>query len=79
MGYSAKGRQLIMGFGDISIWQLLIILIILIIVLIPLLLFRSIAKKAGYSGWWALVMILPIVNIIMVWVFAFAKWPAEKA
>jgi hypothetical protein len=65
-----------MGMGGISIWQLLIILII---ILIPLLLFRPIAKKAGYSGWWALTMIFPIVNIIMVWVFAFAKWPAEKA
>ncbi|MFC3033387.1 hypothetical protein ACFOEE_12740 [Pseudoalteromonas fenneropenaei] len=76
MEYSAKGRQLIMGIGGISIWQLLIILII---VLIPLLLFRPIAKKAGYSGWWALIMLVPIVNLIIVWVFAFAKWPAEKA
>jgi hypothetical protein len=65
-----------MGFGGISIWQLLIILLI---ILIPLLLFRPIAKKAGYSGWWAVTMIIPLVNIIMIWVFAFAKWPAEKA
>ena len=55
------------------------LLIILVVILIPLLLFRLIAKKAGYSGWWALTMMIPIVNIIMVWVFSFAKWPAEKA
>ncbi len=65
-----------MGFGGISIWQLIIILFI---ILIPLLIFRPIAKKAGYSGWWALVMVIPLVNLVMIWVFAFAKWPVEKA
>ena len=65
-----------MGLGGISIWQLIIILLI---ILIPLLIFRPIAKKAGYSGWWALAMVIPLVNLIMIWVFAFAKWPVEKA
>jgi len=60
----------------ISIWQLIIILFI---ILIPLLIFRPIAKKAGYSGWWALAMVIPLVNLIMIWVFAFAKWPVAKA
>ena len=63
----------------ISIWQIIIILLIILIILIPLLIFRPIAKKAGYSGWWALVMVIPLVNLIMIWVFAFAKWPVEKA
>jgi len=35
-----------------------------------------IVRRAGYSGWWSLIMFVPIVNIIMLWVFAFAKWPA---
>ena len=65
-----------MDFGGISIWQLLIILLI---IAIPILLFRPIAKKAGYSGWWAVVMLIPLVNLIMIWVFAFAKWPVERA
>ncbi len=60
----------------ISIWQLIIILFF---ILIPLLVFRPIAKKAGYSGWWALAMVIPLVNLIMIWVFAFATWPVEKA
>lgn len=63
--------------GGISIWQLLIIL--LIFVLVPIFVFRPIAKKAGYSGWWALAMLVPLLNLIMIWVFAFAKWPVEKA
>ena len=34
-----------------------------------------ILQKAGYSGWWCLLMFLPIVNFIMLCVFAAAKWP----
>jgi hypothetical protein len=52
---------------------------ILLIILVPLFIFRPIAKKAGYSGWWALAMLIPLVNIIIIWVFAFSKWPAENA
>jgi uncharacterized membrane protein YhaH (DUF805 family) len=32
-------------------------------------------RKAGYSGWWCLLMLVPFVNLIMIWVFAFAHWP----
>jgi hypothetical protein len=63
-------------FSNISIWQLIIVLFMF---LIPLLIFLPIAKKAGYSGWWALTAIIPLVNLVMIWVFAFAEWPAEKA
>lgn len=38
-----------------------------------------IAQKAGYSGWWALVSFVPVLNIVMLWVFAFADWPALAA
>ncbi len=31
--------------------------------------------KAGYSGWWVLVSFVPFVNIIALWIFAFADWP----
>jgi len=34
-----------------------------------------IAHKAGYSGWWVVLMFVPIVNLVMFWVFAFANWP----
>ena len=38
-----------------------------------------ILHKAGYSGWWCLTMLLPVVNLIMVWVFAFASWPRLRS
>lgn len=34
-----------------------------------------ILHKAGFSGWWALLLLIPIVNIVFVWVFAFINWP----
>jgi hypothetical protein len=37
-----------------------------------------ILRKAGYSGWWILISLVPILNIIMFWVFAFARWPIEE-
>jgi hypothetical protein len=35
-----------------------------------------ILQKAEYSGWWVLVMFVPPVNLVAVWVLAFADWPA---
>jgi hypothetical protein len=34
-----------------------------------------IIRRAGYSGWWVLILLVPVVNIVMVWVFAFSTWP----
>ena len=34
--------------------------------------------KAGYSGWWSLLMLVPFINIAMIWVFASSDWPALK-
>ena len=34
-----------------------------------------ILRKAGYSGWWCLLGFVPLVNIVMLWVFAFSEWP----
>ena len=34
--------------------------------------------KAGYSRAWVILAFIPIVNLIALWVFAFAKWPVLK-
>ncbi len=34
-----------------------------------------ILEKAGFDGWWTLVLLIPVVNIIMIWYFAFNPWP----
>lgn len=37
-----------------------------------------IIEKAGFDGRWVLVLLLPVVNIIMIWVFAFSNWPGLR-
>lgn len=34
--------------------------------------------KAGYSRIWVILAFIPMVNLVALWVFAFAKWPALK-
>lgn len=36
-----------------------------------------IAKRAGYSPVWAFLIVIPVVNIIVMWLFAFSRWPNE--
>ena len=62
--------------GSFSIWHWIILLFYIAIIVVP---FWRIASKAGYSGAWSLVAIIPLVNIIFLWVFAFANWPSAKA
>jgi hypothetical protein len=40
--------------------------------------FGRIVSRAGYSRWWLVLMVVPLVNLIMLWVFAFADWPVAK-
>ncbi|HTC27588.1 hypothetical protein [Dyella sp.] len=35
--------------------------------------------KAGYNGAWSLLIFIPLVNIIMFYVFAFNVWPIERS
>jgi len=49
----------------------IIVLIILAIVIIP---FWQICKKAGFSPWLSLLNIIPLGNLILIYVLAFAQW-----
>lgn len=51
------------------------ILISLILIGIPS---AFILKKAGYNRWWVIVAFIPLINLIGLWVFAFASWPALR-
>lgn len=36
-----------------------------------------ILRRLGFSGWWALLALIPWLNIVALWVFAFVRWPIE--
>jgi hypothetical protein len=50
----------------------LVALVFAALVVLP---FWFIFKKAGHSPWLSLLMLLPIVNIAMLYFLAFAEWP----
>nr|WP_315398263.1 hypothetical protein [uncultured Duganella sp.] len=39
----------------------------------------KIVAKAGYSGAWSLLGLVPVLNFVMLWVFAFSAWPRERS
>ena len=36
-----------------------------------------IVQRAGYSGWWILIIFVPIANVLALWYFGFGPWPAR--
>ena len=36
-----------------------------------------ILHRTGFSGWWIILMFVPLVNVIMFWIFAFIRWPNQ--
>lgn len=60
--------------SSFSIWHWVILFVL---VALPLWLISRVAIKAGFSGWWAFVFLVPFVNIVMLWVFSYAKWPGQ--
>ena len=58
------------GFGMAFPLLLYIVLIALPVALI--------IGKAGYSRWWTILALIPMVNLIALWVFALANWPVSQ-
>ena len=61
--------------GGMSIFHWIIVLVVLAVYLVPAV---RIVQKAGYSGWWCVLLIIPLVNIVFLWIFAFARWPSLR-
>ena len=49
-------------------------LIFAVLIIVP---FWIIFGKAGFSKWLSLLMVVPLVNIAMLYFLAFASWPSK--
>ena len=59
--------------GSFTIWHWLVILIFYVIgIMVPT---ARILRRAGLSGVWCIFTFVPLLNIILLWVFAFCRWP----
>ena len=65
-----------------GVYEMVVILFILVLGLIVSLLkvipFWKICTKAGFPGPLALLMLVPIANVILPFYIAFAEWPALR-
>lgn len=50
----------------------------LVVLVIVIWAYVNIIRRAGYSGWWVLILLVPVVGLIMTLVFAFAEWPVTR-
>jgi hypothetical protein len=64
----AVPREIMMFFLPLA---MIVGVIVLVIILIP---FWFICKKAGFSGWLTLLNIIPMGNLVLLYVLAFAEW-----
>ena len=58
-----------------AVWQALLIASIAIAAVIPVV---KILHRLGYSGWWAVLAPISPLNIIGLWVPAYARWPDRR-
>jgi ABC-type glycerol-3-phosphate transport system permease component len=55
--------------------QLVPLTIVLIAFAVPV---ARILRRLGFSRAWAILSLIPIANIIAVWVLAYSKWPSDR-
>jgi hypothetical protein len=60
--------------GGVGIF-LVVYLAILVVMIVA---YVKIITKAGYSGWWILIALVPLVNVVFFLIFAFSTWPVQK-
>jgi hypothetical protein len=65
-----------MGLG---MRELIVILLTAVITLGLLWPYGRIFYRVGYSPWLSLLMLVPLVNVVTIWLFAYAQWPAVTA
>jgi Na+/melibiose symporter-like transporter len=69
-------------FADYHINSPILVLALLALGALPVLLsivaIVRIVQRAGFSGWWTLFILVPVVNMAALWYFAFADWPVTR-
>lgn len=61
--------------GTFSVFHWLIVLIMGFVVVFPT---WKILGRMGFPGWWALLSVVPVLNLILLWVVSFVRWPVEN-
>lgn len=63
------------GFAPVIL--VAVVIFVLIAIVVGILPYWKIFSKAGFSGWLALCMLLPLVNLVVLYVVAFSPWNVQ--
>jgi hypothetical protein len=72
IGWSAD-KEGVSPMRSFSLMHWIVVVLIFLTYVIPV---NRIIRRTGYSGWWVLLGVIPLVNIIALRCFAFIRWPA---
>jgi uncharacterized membrane protein YhaH (DUF805 family) len=58
-----------------GIATLLVLTLYVLVLIVPAV---KVLRRVGFSGWWSILIFVPLVNIIALWIFAFGRWPIDE-
>jgi hypothetical protein len=58
----------------VGLFYLLVLIGYAFVVCYPI---SRVLKRLGIAGWWSLLAIVPLANLIALWVVAFQPWPRD--
>ena len=64
---------------DLPISNVLVFATFIAVVVVSIIALVRIVRRAGFSGWWVLIILVPVVNLLAFWYFAFGEWPALRS
>jgi hypothetical protein len=66
--------------GDFEItWRVIAIAVVVLALLVfHIIPYWRVVRRAGFSGAWSLFHFVPLVGLVLLWVFAFIPWPAVE-
>lgn len=57
-------------------WLIVLLMVVPLLALLIVPAWR-IFQRAGFSGAWALLMLVPLVGMLALWILSFVKWPSD--
>lgn len=58
------------GFGSLLYFAMIAAVLVAVVILT-----LKILQKAGFSAWWCIPSLVPGLNLVLIWVFAYVRWP----
>lgn len=65
-------------YGSIGMTEAIILFVIVSSALVVVVPVWRILVRMGFPGWLALLFLVPLVDLLLIWIVAFADWPALR-